>query len=145
MKGACWDPPGPYETVPPVHVVPGVRAMERPPSGDDIYWIDMPKEAVLSDISGCGSLPTGSAYVADSIQYLPYSDEDGLPRPEIPDQLGEPVTKVLEYLDGLGTPFCVTVRWDPACEREPGTVCADERSPDESGGLTLTAAGKRPR
>jgi hypothetical protein len=148
MTGPCWDPPGEYQTVPPIHIVAGMRDMGRTPDGNDVYWFDMPKESPTEgrDPSECASLPTGHAYVADEIAYQPYADEDPLlAKPTIADMLGESLAQVLGDLDKLDVPLCVVVSWDESCQRAPGTLCDDQRSPDDEGRLRLTFAGKHPQ
>jgi hypothetical protein len=142
--GPCWDPPGRYDTTPPVHIVAGMRQMERTNDEADVYWFEMPQEA--SQEGAHAMIPTGGMMVADFIAYEPYASQDGLmPAPEIPDMLGEPLAKVLSYFDGLDQPFCLRVEWDADCQREPGTLCRDVQHPDSTGEVRFTFAGKRPR
>lgn len=141
----------PSNELPPVHPVPGMRSMGRLSFGADVYWFDIPKEAVFRDPGGsawvqtCANVPAPEHWVADTVHWEPYGEHGNRKKPAIPDMTGEPLASALKRLDELDAPLCVFVAWDESCEREPGTVCGDSRTPDINGSLRLTVAGRHPR
>ncbi|MBE7452933.1 MAG: hypothetical protein HS111_29910 [Kofleriaceae bacterium] len=150
LTGPCWDPPGPATAASPLTIARGMRAVGRTTDDHDVYWFDMPANGELvapynENGTGCARIPTYSVVGKRQQLYVPYDSEDGQPPPRLDDVIGMPLAEALAYYASLGKPLCVQVEWEPACERDPGTVCADQRAPHDDGGVPLTVAGRRPR
>jgi len=138
--GPCWDPPG-YRiaALMPTAAIRGRRAVD-PTSTDldaTIWWFDIP-EADLLGSTNCPRLRGATEEFWHA--YEPYEDGGFTPF-VVEDFKGMKLTDVLDKLDALHRPVCLTVRSDPGCDSGHGKVCTQStRAGDPiqaTGGLQL--------
>jgi hypothetical protein len=128
--GPCWDPPGmQIAALMPTAAIKGRRkiAARAEDTGTDIWWFDIPEAEVGGNY--CPQLKGAKEEWTDA--YAPY-DEGGFTPFTVGDLTGKPIADVLDMLDKLDLPVCVTVQWDTQCDGGNGKVCFQSVRPDDT-------------